>query len=69
MVNPLLLGVVTFPLSRLNSGSTGPGAMGPGAPLSPATVHCLWEFAHNHTLSRDTPLEGGVGGGTVINHL
>lgn len=45
-----LLGAVALSLRRLYSSSTGPGAVGPGRPLSPASIHCFWEFTHNHTL-------------------
>lgn len=54
--NQLLLRVVAFPFCWLNSSSTGPGAVRPCTPLSPGSIHSLWEFTHNHTLSRDTPL-------------
>lgn len=51
------LGVVAFSFRRLYSSSTGPGAVGPGRPLSPASIHCFWEFTHNHTFPWDTPLK------------
>lgn len=53
----VLLRVVTFPLCRLNSSPAGPGAVRPGAPLPPASVHRLWELTHNHALSWDAPLK------------
>lgn len=52
----LSLGAVALPLCWLHSCATSPGAVRPRAPLTPTSVHCLWEFAHNHTLSWYTPL-------------
>ena len=37
----VLLGAATFPLGRLDSGAAGPGAVRPGTPLAPASVHRL----------------------------
>lgn len=51
------LGVVAFSLRWLYSSSASPGTVGPGRPLSPASIHCFWEFSHNHTFPWDTPLK------------
>lgn len=48
--------VVTFPLSELDSSTTGPAAQAPLAPWTPVTIHMLRDGSLTDTFACPAPL-------------